>query len=74
MPLYEYRCEEDGSTITLMRPMGEADDPVEDPKGEGRVFTRMHSTFAVGSSQGNGYAPFPQCGEGGCEQCPMQGH
>ena len=33
MPLYEYRCEEDGSLVTLLRSMAEADEPVEDPEG-----------------------------------------
>jgi putative FmdB family regulatory protein len=49
MPLYEYRCEEDAETITLLRPMADADAPVEDPKGLGRTFVRIHSTFAVGA-------------------------
>jgi hypothetical protein len=49
MPLYEYRCVEDGETITLLRPMREADEPVEDPRGLGRSFLRRHSTFSVGS-------------------------
>ena len=48
MPLYEYRCREDGETITLLRAMAEADKPVEDPRGLGRTFVRAHSTFAVG--------------------------
>ena len=47
MPLYEYRSLEDGETIELLRPMREADAPVDDPKGKGRTFVRTHSTFAV---------------------------
>ncbi|MAA52716.1 MAG: FmdB family transcriptional regulator [Phycisphaerae bacterium] len=71
MPLYEYRCEEDGSTLTLLRPMAQANDPVEDPDGQGRTFVRVHSTFMVeapASSQtgfsvdGGGCG----CGRGGC--------
>lgn len=50
MPLYEYRCEEDGETITLLRPMRDADQRVEDPEGKGRTFVRVHSTFAVAGS------------------------
>jgi putative FmdB family regulatory protein len=49
MPLYEYKCEEDGETITLLRSMADADKPVDDPKGLGRTFVRTHSTFAVGA-------------------------
>ena len=50
MPMYEYVCDEDGDTITLLRPMGEADAPVEDPRGKGRRFTRVCSTFEVGGA------------------------
>lgn len=50
MPLYEYRCVEDGELIELLRPMSDADKPVEDPKGKGRKFHRVHSTFAVSGS------------------------
>ena len=50
MPLYEYKCLEDGETIELLRPMRDADAPVEDPKGKGRTFARVHSTFAVSGS------------------------
>jgi putative FmdB family regulatory protein len=46
MPLYEYVCEKDGTVIELLRPMAQADAPVEDPDGKGRVFKRRQSTFA----------------------------
>ena len=54
MPLYEYVCEKDGEKLELLRPMAAADDPVDDPKGKGRVFKRVHSTFASsgGSTEG----------------------
>ncbi|MCH2153094.1 MAG: zinc ribbon domain-containing protein [Phycisphaerales bacterium] len=45
MPLYEYRCEEDGELVTLLRSMEEADDPVDDPDGLNRSFHRVHSVF-----------------------------
>jgi putative FmdB family regulatory protein len=64
MPMYEYRCEEDGSVITLMRPMAEADRPVEDPEGKGRTFRRIHSTFSVGAapaSSGDNAGFCPTC-------------
>jgi putative FmdB family regulatory protein len=47
MPLYEYICD-DGEVIELLRPMSDADLPVEDPAGKGRTFRRLHSTFMVG--------------------------
>ncbi|MHC4129294.1 MAG: FmdB family zinc ribbon protein [Planctomycetota bacterium] len=59
MPLYEYRCDEDGETITLLRSMADADRPVEDPEGLGRTFVRTHSTFAVGA--GKAEAPSAGC-------------
>ena len=69
MPLYEYRCEEDGTTITLLRPFADADKPVEDPEGKGRVFKRAQSTFAVTST--------PACDSGagisGCQSCSLDG-
>jgi len=68
MPIYEYVCEQDGSVIELLRPMAQADAPVEDPQKKGRVFKRRHSTFAAkgapaagGSGGGGGCCP---CGKG----------
>jgi putative FmdB family regulatory protein len=71
MPLYEYRCEEDGTTITLLRPMADADKPVEDPEGKGRTFKRAQSTFSVspGGAGSRDAAPAscPTCGlDGPC--------
>lgn len=73
MPLYEYRCEEDGAVLELMRPMDRADDPVEDPEGKGREFHRVHSTFAAkgaGASEGSGAGGCCPCGKGpgGCSR------
>ena len=62
MPLYEYECTEDGQRITLLRPMARADEPVEDPDGRGRSFTRTHSVFGVGQADA-GSSPMPG---GGC--------
>ncbi|USN98096.1 MAG: zinc ribbon domain-containing protein [Phycisphaeraceae bacterium] len=52
MPLYEYVCEKTGDVIELIRPMANADDPVEDPERKGRVFKRKLSTFAAKSASG----------------------
>jgi hypothetical protein len=75
MPLYEYTNDQDGTVIELIRPMSQADAPVEDPDGKGRVFKRIHSTFSaggggaagasVGSSAGGGSLPMA----GGCCPC-----
>lgn len=54
MPLYEYRCLEDGELIELLRPMADADKPVDDPKGKGRTFVRVHSLFSVSGSPATG--------------------
>ena len=64
MPLYEYRCEEDGATVTLLRPIADADKPVEDPEGKGRLFKRAQSTFSVSSTSSR------QGGEGSYGSCP----
>ena len=70
MPLYEYRCDEDGSTLTLLRSMAQADDPVEDPDGRGRSFSRVHSTFMVEAPStprgGFDVRGGCGCGHGGC--------
>ena len=50
MPLYEYICEQDGTVLELMRPMAQADAPVDDPAAKGRVFTRKLSMFSAGGS------------------------
>lgn len=64
MPLYEYVCPDDGETITLLRPMSAADDPVDDPEDRGRTFLRTRSTFAVGAAAPD---PMPRPGPGcGC--------
>lgn len=67
MPLYEYRCIEDGSLISLLRPMAQADDPVDDPHGKGRTFERVMSVFSVdASAQASAPSPGGCCGGGGC--------
>ena len=53
MPIYEYESVEDGAVIELLRPMREADEPVEDPEGKGRTFRRRLSVFgAIGGADG----------------------
>ena len=50
MPIYEYEAIEDGEVIELMRPMKDADAPIDDPKGKGRTFRRKMSVFGVTGS------------------------
>ena len=66
MPLYEYRCVEDGELITLLRCMSEADDPVDDPKGSGRSFERVQSLFSVDQPPKESGGGGGCCGGGGC--------
>lgn len=64
MPLYEYLCEQDGSVLELIRPMADADKPVPDPEGKGRIFKRKQSTFSAGGSASGQSLPV-----GGCCPC-----
>ncbi|MEM0984416.1 MAG: FmdB family zinc ribbon protein [Planctomycetota bacterium] len=50
MPLYEYRCEQDGTVLELRRSMADADKPVPDPEYRGRTFRRVLSGFQAKSS------------------------
>lgn len=68
MPQYEYECDADGEVLTLLRPMSQADDPVDDPRGLGRTFRRRHSVFGVGVGVGVGAAASPPS-SGGCCPC-----
>jgi len=71
MPIYEYLCETDGTRIELLRPMSQADAPVEDPEGKGRVFKRVQSTFAAtGTAAGSGGK---HVHVGGCCPCGKPG-
>ena len=65
MPLYEYEATEDGEIVTLLRPMSEADAPVDDPVGKGRTFRRRHSVFGVGGGASSPSVPI----SGGCCPC-----
>jgi len=65
MPIYEYLCEQDGTVLELMRPMGEADAPVKDPDHKGRTFKRKLSTFSQGGAAASSSLPIA----GGCCPC-----
>jgi putative FmdB family regulatory protein len=70
MPIYEYVCETDGERIELLRPMSQADAPVEDPAGKGRTFKRVASTFAAqGAAHVGAGARAAGGGGGGCCPC-----
>jgi hypothetical protein len=72
MPIYEYDCPADGTVIELIRPADQADDPVPDPEGRGRVFRRRLS--AIRTPAGDRSLPaspgFCPCGRerGACGQ------
>lgn len=69
MPLYEYEAQ-DGTVLELMRPMSQADAPVEDPDGKGRTFVRKMSTFAPkGGAASTGVSWGGGGGGGGCCPC-----
>ncbi len=80
MPIYEYVCETDGDRIELLRPMSQADAPVEDPAGKGRKFARVLSVFAaqgagvgIGTGGGGGHVHSGGCGCGKpMSQCGRQ--
>jgi hypothetical protein len=62
MPLYEYLSESDGTVIQLLRPMADADKPVEDPDNKGRTFIRTISTFTPKSGSSHASPqPAPGC-------------
>lgn len=70
MPLYEYVCEEDGTRVTALRSMSDADKPLEDPDGKNRTFKRVHSTFSVGATSPSTASSVPaSCGCGGSCAC-----
>ena len=69
MPLYEYVSQTDGERIELLRPMSAADDPVDDPKNKGRVFKRVHSTFAAQGGEAGTGRSVSLTGGGGCCPC-----
>ncbi|CAG0948514.1 hypothetical protein PHYC_00034 [Phycisphaerales bacterium] len=71
MPLYEYVCEEPGKepvVIELLRSAAEADRPVPDPEGKGRVFRRRLSVFSSGGGGGHVHTQACACGkkQGSC--------
>lgn len=65
MPLYEYVCEKDNTRLELLRPIADADKPVADPDGKGRVFKRVASTFAAKGDPSGGPKGVP-VGGGAC--------
>lgn len=72
MPLYEYLCEADGTRLELIRPMRDADAPVEDPEGRQRKFARVMSMPMLSTPKGETSSPSAggACGcgrrQGGC--------
>jgi hypothetical protein len=72
LPLYEYICEETGDVMELLRPIGQADAPVDDPERKGRQFVRKVSTFAPlggGSASSASASSGKSVSLGGCCPC-----
>jgi len=69
MPIYEYRCVQDGSVIELLRPIKDADAPVEDPEGKGREFVRKLSSFSSSHAQASSGGGGGGGAGGGCCPC-----
>lgn len=68
MPIYEYVAEESGKppvVIELLRASADADAPVEDPDGKGRVFKRRLSVVSLGAG-GQGQVASGHVHSGGC--------
>ncbi len=71
MPIYEYISQESGKdpvVIELLRSSADADKPVADPEGKGRVFKRRLSIVSLGGSAvaeaGAGHVHSGSCGCG----------
>jgi hypothetical protein len=65
MPLYEYIAEAPGQDpviIELLRSAKDADAPVPDPEGKGRVFRRRLSVVSLGTSNRPASAPSASSG------------
>ncbi len=69
MPIYEYICEQDDTRIELLRPMSEADAPVEDPQSKGRTFKRAMSAPNAKTAGGAGKGVSLGGGAGGSGGC-----
>lgn len=73
MPLYEYECVEPGKppvVLELLRAAADADKPVPDPEGRGRVFRRRLSVFAAGGASGTAGGGHVHSGTCGCGKQP----
>lgn len=69
MPLYEYECVQDGSRVELIRPVSQADAPVEDPEGRGRTFRRVLSVVSAHSAGSSSAGGGGHVHRGGCCSC-----
>ncbi|MCE7972800.1 MAG: zinc ribbon domain-containing protein [Leptolyngbya sp. PLA1] len=69
MPIYEYECHEPGKppvVIEVLRSAADADKPVADPEGKGRVFKRRLSVFATGGAGAPASGGHVHSGSCGC--------
>jgi putative FmdB family regulatory protein len=76
MPIYEYLCPECDSRFEELRPLSQAEDPVECPRCHHPAHRKM-STFACFSTAENGLSrtvpgtggPCSGCSSGNCSTC-----
>ena len=69
MPIYEYLCLDCRNTFDVLRPMGDADAPVQCEVCEGQRTSRMISLFFSQSESSPGSASTSACACGGACSC-----
>lgn len=75
MPVYEYECSDCERVTEALRPIRDADEPIDCEHCGGRRTHRAHSVFAAGASSGSDQS-LPMAGCGRCGEaggsCPYQ--
>lgn len=69
MPLYEYYCADCHSKTEVLRPMSQADEPMECPMCHSRRTSRKLSVFSAFSKTGGNGSTQAISGTGGCGSC-----
>jgi len=69
MPIYEYRCDDCHERFEMRRSYADSDMPTICPSCHGQHTHRMLSNFVAFTASGDGGAPTPVAGGGGCAGC-----
>jgi len=69
MPLYEYSCRDCHVTFDALRPMSQADEPIECAQCHGSNTARAISLFAAHTVDALGSSQAIAGGGGGCASC-----